>query len=145
MSEIARSPLLPPYGPPISLGDAKRVMAAAEKEAEAQGWPMIITILDSGGHMVMQHRMDNANIGGVGIATFKAKTAINFRRPSKVYEDLIAAGGLNLRLLAASDVVAPMEGGIPLMLDGKVIGAIGVSGMASHEDGQVAQAGVNAL
>jgi len=134
----------PRYGPPISLEAAKRVMAAAEAEAAAHGWPMVIAIVDSGGHLAMLHRMDQAQHASVTIARLKAEAAVNFRRPTKVMEDALAAGGVGLRLLSVPNV-ALLEGGIPLLVQGEVIGAIGVSGMQSGQDAQVAEAGARAL
>lgn len=133
-----------PYGPPISLERAKQVMAAAEAEALRQQWPMVIAIVDSTGHLVMLHRLDQAQYASVRIAQAKAETALNFRRPTKVFEEAVAAGGLGLRLLSAPDVLT-LEGGLPLVVDGAVVGAIGVSGMQSTQDAQVAMAGVRAL
>jgi glc operon protein GlcG len=133
----------PPYGPPLSLALAKRVMAAAEAEANANGWPMVIAILDSTGHLAMLHRLDQANLGAVALAQRKAQTAIDFRRPTKIYEDMIGAGGLRL-LSVAAELIA-LEGGVPLVAAGQVVGAIGVSGMQSFQDGQVATAGARAL
>jgi glc operon protein GlcG len=135
----------PPYGPPIPLETAKRVMAAAETEAVANGWPMVIAILDSAGQLVLLQRLDQANLGAVDLAQRKAATAVRFRRSTKVYEDIIAAGGAGLRLLsAASDLIA-LEGGVPLLQGGAVVGSIGVSGMQSSQDGQVARAGARVL
>jgi len=132
-----------PYGAPIALDAAKKVMAAAEAEAMKNNWPMAIVILDSTGHLVMLHRLDNTQYGSIGVAEDKAHSALDFRRPSKVFEDLIAQGGLNLRLLALHGAT-PLEGGVPIIVDGKIIGAIGVSGAASNQDGQVAKAGADA-
>ena len=132
-----------PYGPPIGLEAAKKVMTAAEAEAVKNNWPMAIVILDSTGHLVMLHRLDNTQYGSIGVAEDKAHSALDFRRPSKVFEDLIAQGGLNLRLLALHGAT-PLEGGVPIIVDGKIIGAIGVSGAASNQDGQVAKAGADA-
>jgi len=134
----------PPYGPPISLRDAKRVMEAAEAEANRQGWPMVIAIVDSTGHLVMLHRLDQAQYGSVPIAQQKAETALNFRRSTKVFEDAVAAGGLGLRLLSTANLM-PLEGGLPLMANGAIVGAIGASGMQSTQDGQVAAAGAKAF
>src|SRR5215831_2604698 len=89
-----------PYGLPLGLEAAKKVMAAAEAEAVKNNWPMAIVILDSTGHMVMLHRLDNTQYGSIGVAEDKAQSALDFRRPSKLFEDLVAQGGLNLRLLA---------------------------------------------
>jgi glc operon protein GlcG len=139
----AASPLA--YGPPISLDAARRVMAAAEAEAAANGWAMVVSIVDSGGHLVMLHRLDQANIGAVEVSQRKAAAAINFRRSTKVFEEALAAGGPGLRMLAFAPELIPVEGGVPLVEDGRVIGAIGVSGMQSFQDGQVASAGARAL
>src|SRR5215813_8017092 len=132
-----------PYGPPITLEAAKKVMVAAEAEAVKNNWSMAIVILDSTGHMVMLHKFDNTQYGSLMAAEDKALSAINYRRPSKVFEDLVAQGGIGLRSLALRGA-SPLEGGIPLIVDGKVIGAIGVSGATSVQDGQVAKAGAEA-
>src|SRR6516164_1295493 len=131
-----------PYGLPIGLEAAKKVMAAAEAEAVKNNWPMAIVILDSTGHTVMLHRLDNTQYGSIQVAEDKAHTALDFRRPSKVFEDLVAQGGLNMRILALRGA-SPLEGGVPITVDGKIVGAIGVSGGASNQDGQVAKAGAD--
>jgi len=136
---------LPPnYGTAITLDAAKKVMAAAEAEAARMGWPMVIAIVDSTGHLVMLHRMEQAQYGSVKIAQLKAETALDFRRPTKVFEDAIGSGGAGVRIVTMPNVLA-LEGGLPILQDGKVIGAIGVSGMRSDEDAQVARAGIAAL
>ena len=132
-----------PYGAPLGLEAAKKIMAAAEAEAVKNNWTMAIVILDSTGHMVMLHKLDNTQYGSLTAAEDKAHSAINFRRPSKVFEDLVAQGGIGLRSLALRGA-SPLEGGIPLIVDGKVVGAIGVSGATSVQDGQVAKAGADA-
>jgi glc operon protein GlcG len=132
------------YGAPITLEAAKRVMEAAETEATTNGWPMVIAIVDTGGHLIMLHRIDHAQNGSVEIARCKAETAVNFKRPTKVFEDAIAQGGMHLRMLAMGNLL-PLEGGLPIMQDDKVVGAIGVSGMQSTQDAQVARAGLAAL
>ena len=132
-----------PYGTPIGLDAAKKVMAAAEAEATKNGWPMAIVILDSTGHVIMLHKLDNTQYGSITAAEDKAHSALDFRRPSKVFEDLVARGGLNMRILALRGA-DPIEGGVPIIVDGKIIGAIGVSGGASSQDGQVAKAGADA-
>jgi glc operon protein GlcG len=88
-----------PYGPPIGLDAAKKAMAAAEAEAKNNNWPMAIVILDSTGHTVMMERLDNTQYGSIGVAEDKAHSALDYRRPSKVFEDLVAQGGMNLRVL----------------------------------------------
>jgi glc operon protein GlcG len=132
-----------PYGPPIAFETAKKVMAAAEAEAAKNNWAMAIAVLDSTGHMVMLHRLDNTQYGSIGVAEDKARSALYFRRPSKVFEDLVAQGGIGMRTLALRGA-SPLEGGIPIVADGKIIGAIGVSGATSAQDGQVAKAGADA-
>ena len=132
------------YGPLISLADAKRVIEAAEAEASANQWAMVIAVVDSTGHLVALHKMDHAQFGSITIAQAKAQTAVNFKRPTKVFEEAVAQGGLGLRLLSTPGL-CPLEGGIPLLGDGKVIGAIGVSGAQSTQDGQVAMAGARVI
>ena len=127
------------YGPPITLAAAKAVSEAAEAEARAQGWSMVIAVVDSTGHLVVLHKMDHAQYGSVEIAQHKAQTAVDFKRPSKVFEDGIVAGGIGLRMLWPRNL-CPMEGGVPIVDDGKIIGAIGISGAQSTQDGRVAQA-----
>src|SRR6266851_340462 len=136
-------PPVTPYGSPIGLEAAKKVMAAAEAEATKNNWPMAIVILDSTGHLVMLHKFDNTQYGSIQVAEGKAETAVNFRRPSKVFEDLVAGGGLGLRVLGLHGAT-PLEGGVPIIADGKVIGAVGVSGGTSTQDAQVAKAGADA-
>jgi glc operon protein GlcG len=132
------------YGPPISLASAKQVAAAAEAEATANGWPIVFAIVDSGGNLVLLHKLDNTQHGSIEIAQAKALTAVNFKRPTKAFEEGLAAGGAALRLLKAPGIL-PMEGGVPLIQNGKVIGAIGVSGVAPQNDAQVAGAGAKVL
>ena len=119
-------------------------MAAAEAEANRNGWPVAIVIADSAGVVVMVHRLDNTQHSAVGIATGKALTAVNFRRPTKVFQDGIAAGGEGLRFLAVPGVT-PLEGGFPLVANGMIIGGIGVSGVLAAQDTQVSTAGLAAV
>jgi len=133
----------PAYGPAITLEQAKKVMAGAEAEARKNNWPVVIAILDSGGNLVMLQRLDNAQWGSVDIAKDKARSAVALRRPTKVFQDLVAQGGANLRLLNIGYSV--LEGGIPIVVDGKIVGSIGVSGVTSQQDAQIAQAGIDAL
>lgn len=134
----------PPYGAPITLEQAQKAMMAAQAEAKKNNWNVAIVIIDSGGHMVMMQRLDNTQYASIDIAKGKATTAVNFKRPSKALEDAIAGGGANLRLLRV-DGLYPMEGGIPIVVDGKIIGGIGVSGVTSQQDAQVAGAGAAAI
>jgi glc operon protein GlcG len=132
-----------PYGAPITFAAAKQAMAAAEAEAAKNGWAVAIAIVDSGANLVMLHRLDNAQLSSVRIAEAKAKTAAEFRRPTKVFEDAIAGGGIGLRVLTFGASVA--EGGVPIVSGGVIVGAIGVSGVQSHQDAQIAQAGADAV
>ena len=132
-----------PYGAPIGLAAAKKAMAAAEAEAAKNSWPVAIAVVDSAGQLVLFQRQDGTQIGSIDIAVGKAKTANDFRRPTKALENAVAGGGAGLRLLSVRNM-SPLEGGVPILADGKVIGAVGVSGVASGQDAQVAQAGADA-
>jgi len=145
-SALAQQPAAPtqPYGPPITLDQAKRAMAAAELEAAKNSWQVAITILDSGGNLVMFHKIDNAQLSAVTTSEGKARTALEFKLPSKALDDAIAAGGAGMRLLALKDIT-PLQGGVLVVVDGKIVGAIGVSGVLSAKDEQVARAGADAL
>jgi len=135
---------LPPYGPPLTIDQAKRVMAAAELEAIKNSWQVAITILDSGGNMVMFHKLDNTQLSAISTSAGKARTALEFKLPSKALDDAIAAGGAGMRLLALKDIT-PLQGGLLILVDGRILGAIGVSGALSAQDDQVAKAGADAL
>jgi uncharacterized protein GlcG (DUF336 family) len=139
----AAAPVLP-YGPPITLDQAKRVMAAAELEAAKNSWQVAITVIDSGGNLVMFHKIDNAQLASATVSEGKARTALEFKRPSKALDDAIAAGGAGMRLLALKDIT-PLEGGVLVVVGGRIIGAIGVSGALSSQDAQVAKTGADAL
>lgn len=134
----------PPYGAPISLKQAHKIVEAAEAEAEKNGWPVAIAVVDGAGHLVLFHRLDNTQYGSVEVALEKAKTSALFRRPTKAFEDAIAKGAENLKVLKLPGAT-PIEGGLPIVVDGKLIGAIGVSGVKSTEDAQIATAGLAAL
>ncbi len=141
---IAFAPGVLSYGAPIGLAQAQQVAAAAEREALANGWPMVIAVADSGGHLVLLHKLDEAALGSVEVAIKKASTAALFKRSTKGFEETLATGGAALRLLSMHNAIL-LEGGVPLVQNGKVIGAIGVSGMHPTQDGQVAQAAAAAL
>jgi glc operon protein GlcG len=126
----------------LTLEAAKRVAAAAEAEAKKINVAEVIAIVDDGGHLIYLQRMDEGQIGSVRIAIEKARSAVNFKRPTKVWSDQLAAG--RQAVLGVHGAV-PLEGGIPLMAGGKIIGAIGVSGGASPQDEQVAKAGADIL
>ncbi len=132
-----------PYGAPITLDQAKKAMVAAEAEARKNSWAVVISIVDNGGHLVALQRLD-AQTASIDIATGKATTAAAFRRPSKSLEDGLAAGGAGLRILSVKGATA-LQGGVPIVVDGKIIGAIGVSGVLASQDEVVAMAGAAAL
>jgi glc operon protein GlcG len=133
----------PSYGTPIGHDAAMKALAAAEAEAKKNNWFMVIAVVDSGSRLVAFSRMDGAQLGSIDIAMGKAMTANNLRRPTKDLQELVGQGGPNLRLLAAPGVT-PLEGGVPIIADGKIIGAIGVSGATSAQDAQCAMAGAAA-
>jgi glc operon protein GlcG len=133
-----------PYGAPIPLAEAKRFLAAAQVEAAKNKWNVAIAIVDTGGHLVAFERMDTTQFGSVEVAQEKARTAVAFRRPSKAFQDNVAAGGEGLRTLRLTGAI-PIDGGLPLVVGGKIVGAIGVSGVTSAQDGQIAAAAVAAL
>lgn len=139
----ASSVLPPPYGPPIGLDAARRVADAAEAFARSRGWPVVIAVFDSTGHLAAFLRRDQSHLASVELAQRKAATAVSFRRPTKDFEEIVGGGGV--RLLSAASAIITMEGGLPLLVDGQVVGSIGVSGMSSPEDAEVARAGAAAL
>ena len=126
----------------ITLEDAKKALAAGEGEARKNNWNVAIAILDAGGHLIAFQKMDDTQIGSVNISIGKAKTAVNFKRPTKAMEDIVAGG--RMAFLAVEGIL-PIQGGLPVVIDGKVIGSVGVSGVQSSQDEQVAQAALNAL
>ncbi len=132
------------YGPNITLAQAKTVLAAAEAEAAKQNFTVAIAVVDTAGNLVAFSKGDNTQIASVNVSQGKAYTAVGFKRPTKALQDTLAAGGVGLRTLTLEGVVAA-EGGVPLVLNGQIVGAIGVSGMTSEQDGVVAAAGVAAL
>ncbi|HTA45241.1 MAG TPA: heme-binding protein [Bryobacteraceae bacterium] len=133
-----------PYGNSINAEAAKKIAAAAIAEARKNNWAMAIAVVDTGGYLVYFERMTDTQLGSVEIAIEKAKSAALFRRPTKSFQDTVAAGGEGLRILRLTGAV-PVEGGIPLIVDGKLIGAVGASGGSSDQDGRTAQAGAAAV
>jgi uncharacterized protein GlcG (DUF336 family) len=126
----------------LMLDDAKVIAAAAEAEATRNNWPVAIAIVDDGAHLVYLLRLDETQFGSVEVAIQKARAAIAFRRPTKVWEEQVAAG--SIRYLGLPGTL-PIEGGLPIVAEGQFIGAVGVSGVRSHQDAQIAQAGLDAL
>ena len=132
------------YGLPISVDTAKKLSAAAITEARKNNWTMAVAITDINGDLVYFEKMDGTQTGSVKVAIGKARSAALFKRPTKAFQDALAAGGEGLRVLGIEGAV-PVEGGLPLLLDGKIIGAIGCSGGTSQQDGVAAKAGADAL
>jgi glc operon protein GlcG len=140
----AAAPANVPYGTSISADAAKKIAAAAIAEARKNNWAMAVAVVDTGGYLVYFERMPDTQLGSVEVSIDKAKSAVLFRRPTKSFQDTLAAGGAGLRILSLKGAI-PVEGGIPLIVDGKVIGAIGASGGSSDQDGSTAQAGAAAI
>lgn len=126
----------------LSLEAAKRMAAAAEAEARENSWNVAVAIVDASGGLILFHRLDETQPASLDIAIQKARTAARFKRPTKALEDAVAGGRT---VLLAVDGLLPLEGGLPIIVDGKVIGAVGVSGVTSRQDAQVAQAAIAAL
>lgn len=127
----------------MTLADVKKIAAAAEAEAIANQWPVTIAIVDDGGHILWQQRLDGAAAISSFIAPAKARTAALGQRETKVYEDIINNGRYSF--LSAPAIEGMLEGGVPVMVDGQCVGAVGVSGVKSTEDAQIAKAGIAAL
>ncbi len=133
-----------PYGAPINGENAKKVAAAALAEARKNNWNMAAAIVDPSGDLVYFEKLDGTQAASVNIAIDKARSAARFKRPTKALQDVLAAGGVGLRLLALEGAV-PVEGGVPLLMDGKIVGAVGLSGGTSDQDGQCAKAGADVV
>jgi glc operon protein GlcG len=128
-----------PYGSPITLDNAKKATTPALAEAAKNNWTIAVAIVDPGGNLVYYEKMDNTQLGSANVAIDKARSATLFKRPTKALQDAVAAGGEGLRILRLQGAT-PIEGGIPLVSEGKIVGAIGVSGATSAQDGQCAKA-----
>ena len=131
-----------PAAPAVTLERATRVAAAAETEARRNNWNVVVAIVDESGYLVLLRRMDNTQLGSVAVAQEKATSAVLFRRPTKAFAEAVASGRTAVLGLPGA---IPIEGGIPLLAGGRVVGAIGVSGVTAEQDGQIAQAGVKAF
>ncbi len=127
----------------LNLAAAKEIAAAAEAEAVKNKWNVVIAVVDDGGKLIYLQRMDGTQWGSIDVATQKAQTAIGFKRSTKVFEDAIAGGRNALISLASNNVVLPLEGGVPITAGDQIIGAIGVSGVTSQQDGVIAKAGAD--
>ena len=136
-----RPQMLPnPYGVPVSLDSAKKAAASAMAEAAKNHWKMAVAVVDPNGDLVYYEKMDDTQLGSADVSIAKARSAAKFKRPTKAFQDGLAAGGAGLRILGLPGAV-PVEGGVPLIADGKIIGAIGVSGDTSEHDSQCATVG----
>jgi len=129
-----------PYGAPINGETAKKVAAAALAEARKNNWNMAAAVVDPAGDLVYFEKLDGTQAASVTIAVDKARSSARFKRPTKALQDTLAAGGDGLRVLRLDGAI-PVEGGVPILVDGKIVGAIGVSGGTSAQDGQCAAAG----
>ncbi|WP_036166021.1 heme-binding protein [Massilia sp. 9096] len=129
--------------PVLTLEDVKKIAAAAEAEANANNWKVVISVVDDGGHLLWLQRLDGAAPISAHIAPAKAKTAALGRRESKIYEDMINNGRVSF--LSAPELEGLLEGGVPIVVEGETVGAVGVSGVKSAEDAQIAKAGIAAL
>ena len=132
------------YGASVTIEQAKTAAAAALAEARANGWLMAVAIVDTAGFLVYFEKMDHTQLGSVAVAQAKARSAALFKRPTKAFQDALAGGGDGLRVMALEGAV-PVDGGLPLTIDGQIAGAIGMSGGTSAEDAQCAQKGVQAV
>ena len=128
--------------PVLTLDVAKKIAAAGEAKAITEGWPVAIAIVDPAGQMIYFQKIDDTQIGSVEVSAAKARCAALFKRPSKALADVVTGGNVGMMSLPGA---IPVEGGLPLYVDGQIVGAIGVSGVMSHQDGEVAQAGVDTL
>jgi uncharacterized protein GlcG (DUF336 family) len=128
--------------PVLTLDDAKRIALAAEGEARRNEWRVTIAVVDDGGHLLYLQRSHDTQFGSVETAIAKAHAAVAFQRPTKASEDAVLSGRL---IHLALPGVIPAEGGVPLLRDGQIIGGLGISGVRSFQDGQIAQAGADAL
>ena len=143
-ANAAQAQAVPQYGANVSHEQARKAIAAAVADARKQNLPMAIAVVDTAGQLVAFERMDSTQTGSIGVSQDKAISAALFRRPTKAFQDAVAAGGAGLRILTLRGASA-IEGGIPLAVDGKIIGAIGVSGGSAEQDGVVAKAGFDGM
>jgi glc operon protein GlcG len=140
----ARAQMPNPYGTAVTTDAAKKAAAAALAEARKNNWTMAAAIVDTAGDLVYFEKVDGTQAASTVIAVDKARSAVRFKRPTKAMQDVLAAGGEGLRFLALQGAI-PVEGGVPLVMEGKIVGAIGLSGGTSTQDGQCAQAGAAAV
>lgn len=126
----------------LTLEDAQRIVDAAEQRAREDNWNVVIALVDGGGHLISLRRIDGVQTASIDIAIQKARTAVFYKRPTKIFQNRLSAG--ENAILSLPDMM-PFEGGLPIIREGVVIGAIGVSGVTAEQDGMIAQAGLDAL
>ena len=135
---------VPQYGPNVSNEQAHKAVVSAMAEARKQGLPMAVAVVDNAGQLVLFERMDNTQTGSIAVSQDKAISAAMFRRPTKAFQDAVAGGGAGLRVLTLRGANA-VEGGVPIVIDGKIVGGLGVSSGSAEQDGSVAKAGIDGL
>ena len=135
---------VPSYGPNINLEQARKVIVAGQVEAKKNSWPVAITVVDTAGNLVAFEKMDDTQTASIDVAQDKARSSAIYRRPSKTFEDMVAGGGAGTRALNLRNA-STVEGGLPIYIGGKIIGAVGVSGVTSQQDGIVAKAAAEVL
>ena len=133
-----------PYGESIGVEAAKRIAAMSVAEAKKNNWKMAVAVVDIAGDLVYFEKMDGTQVASVNIAQDKARSAVRFKRPTKAMQDVLAGGGAGIRFLALQGAI-PVEGGLPILMDGKIVGAIGASGGSSDQDGLTAKAGADSV
>jgi glc operon protein GlcG len=135
---------VPQYGTPVNLEQAKVAVAAALAEAKKNNWPVAVAVVDNHGFLVAFEKVDDTQTASVQVAIDKAAASATYRRPTKAVQDALAGGGAGLRVLNLRGA-STVEGGVPIVIGGKIVGAVGVSGVAADQDGVVAKAGADAL
>ena len=135
---------VPQYGPNVSNEQAHKAVVSAMAEARKQGLPMAVAVVDNAGQLVLFERMDNTQTASIAVSQDKAVSAAMYRRPTKAFQDALAGGGAGLRVLTLRGANA-VEGGLPIVIDGKIVGGLGVSGGSAEQDGSVAKAGIDGL
>jgi uncharacterized protein GlcG (DUF336 family) len=135
---------VPQYGPDINLEQAKKIIAAGQAEAQKNAWPVAIAVVDNHGFLVAFEKMDNTQTASVQVAIDKAVSSATYRRPTKVFQDGVAGGGAGLRALNLRGA-SMVEGGLPIVVGGRIVGGVGVSGVTADQDGMVAKAALSGV
>ena len=143
-AQLAMAQMPNAYGPNVNVENAKKIAAAALAEARKNNWRMAVAVVDTAGYLVYYEKMENTQLASADVSIDKARSAALYKRPTKAMQDGLAAGGAGWRLLRLRNAI-PIDGGLPLLIDGKIVGAVGVSGEASEQDAQCAKVGANML